>query len=198
VTTISPTILPIISFAIFPTNSSKQYPTYYQSYHYAMTNHPQPSPIPQIIYPSSLPQITYPTPSNPTHQNKAEPYLPPPHPLQIREPLQQSNNFLTHDTIHTIIGGCNADFENKRQQRVYYRQVNHVVVKGPMIKTKWSHMPITFYAEDIYLASFPHTDTMVITVHIDKWYITRILIDNGSQVKVLLLSAFDKMGYDRK
>jgi hypothetical protein len=39
---------------------------------------------------------------------------------------------------------------------------------------------------------------MVVTVHIDRWDITRILIDNGSQAKILLLLAFEKMGYDKK
>jgi hypothetical protein len=39
---------------------------------------------------------------------------------------------------------------------------------------------------------------MVITIHIDKWDITKILIDNGSQVEILFLATFDKMGFDRK
>jgi hypothetical protein len=59
-------------------------------------------------------------------------------------------------------------------------------------------MPITFSVADVDLASFPHTDTMVITIHIDRWDDTRILIDNGSQIEVLFLSTFDKMGYDKK
>jgi hypothetical protein len=41
-------------------------------------------------------------------------------------------------------------------------------------------MPITFSAEDTNLASLPHTDVTVITVHIDRWDATRILIENGS------------------
>jgi hypothetical protein len=73
-----------------------------------------------------------------------------------------------------------------------------VVVEGLVIKTKWSHIPITFSAEDINLTSFPHTDVMVIMVHINKWDVTRILVDNDSQVKVLFLSTFEKMGYDRR
>jgi hypothetical protein len=73
-----------------------------------------------------------------------------------------------------------------------------VLVESPVIKTKWSHMPITFLAKGINLASFPHTDVMVITVHINRWDVTRILVDNGSQAEVLFLSAFDKMGYDTK
>jgi hypothetical protein len=55
-----------------------------------------------------------------------------------------------------------------------------------------------FLAEDINLASFPQTDSMVVTVHIDRWDITRILIDNGSQAEILFLSAFKKIGYDQK
>jgi hypothetical protein len=39
---------------------------------------------------------------------------------------------------------------------------------------------------------------MVITVHIDRWVVPRILIDNGSQVEILFQSAFEKMGYDKK
>jgi hypothetical protein len=71
-----------------------------------------------------------------------------------------------------------------------------MVVKGPVIKTKWSHMPITFLVEYTNLASFPHTDAMVIIVHIDRWDVTKILIDNGRQAEILFLSTFDKMGYD--
>jgi hypothetical protein len=73
-----------------------------------------------------------------------------------------------------------------------------VAVEGPVIKTKWYDMPITFSVEDINLASFPYTDVMVITIHIDRWDVTRILVDNGSQAEVLFLLAFDKMSYDRK
>jgi hypothetical protein len=39
---------------------------------------------------------------------------------------------------------------------------------------------------------------MVLTVHIDWWDISKILIDNGSQVEILFLSTFKKMGYDKK
>jgi hypothetical protein len=62
--------------------------------------------------------------------------------------------------------------------------------------TKWSHMPITFSAQDVNLASFPHTDAMVVTIHIDRRDITKILIDNDSQTKILFLIASENMGYD--
>jgi hypothetical protein len=89
-------------------------------------------------------------------------------------------------------------FENKRQRREYYCQVNHVAVKGPIMRTKWSHIPITFNEDDIKLVSFSHTDTMVITAHIDKWDVTRVLFDNDSQAEILFLSTFKRMGFDRK
>jgi hypothetical protein len=73
-----------------------------------------------------------------------------------------------------------------------------MVAEGPVIKTKWSHMPITFSVEDINLASFPNTDAMVITIHTNRQDISRILNDNGSQADVFFLLDFDKRGYDRK
>jgi hypothetical protein len=59
-------------------------------------------------------------------------------------------------------------------------------------------MPITLSAQDVNLASFPHTDSMVITIHIDRWDVTKIHIDNGSQDEILFLTAFEKMVFDRK
>jgi hypothetical protein len=59
-------------------------------------------------------------------------------------------------------------------------------------------MSITFSSQDINLTSFPHTDAMVITIHINRWDVTKILIDNGNQAKILFLATFDKMGFDRK
>jgi hypothetical protein len=97
-------------------NSQTQPPAYYQSYHYATSNNPQPPPTPQITYHPALPQITYPTPSNTNaNQVKAEPNPPlPPPPQQAQEPPQQPKNFPTHGTILTITRGSNSDFETKR------------------------------------------------------------------------------------
>jgi hypothetical protein len=58
-------------------------------------------------------------------------------------------------------------------------------------------MPITFFAQDAILASFPHTDAMVLIVHLDHWDITRILVDNGSLAEILFLSAFKKWAITR-
>jgi hypothetical protein len=56
-------------------------------------------------------------------------------------------------------------------------------------------MTITFYSRDVNLTSFLHTDAMVVTVHIDRWDVTKILIDNGSQAEeeqMKLLSFLNK------
>jgi hypothetical protein len=140
-------------------------------------------------------------PNNTKPQVKTEVNPPPPPPLpqpQAQEPSQQPDAFPTHGTILIITGGSNTDFETKRQHRDYYRQVNHVYVEGPITQTKWSHMPITFSSQDVNLTSFPHTDTMVVIVHIDRWDVTKILIDNGSQAEILFLATFDKMSFDQK
>jgi hypothetical protein len=86
----------------------------------------------------------------------------------------------------------------KRHHRGYYRQVNHVTVKSPITQTQWSHMPISFSSQDVNLTSFPHTDAMVTTVHINRWGVTKILIDNGSHAEILFLATFDKMRFDQK
>jgi hypothetical protein len=70
------------------------------------------------------------------------------------------------------------------------RQVNHVAVEVPIMRTKWSHVQITFTEANIKLTSFSHIDAMVITAHIDKWDVTSVLIDNRSQAEILFLSTF--------
>jgi hypothetical protein len=141
----------------------------------------------------------YPTTNTQTDPPKIElnKWLPPP-PPQHPESSQQSNNSPTFGIIHTITRGSNLDFHNKWQKRQYYRQVNHVAVEGPVTRTKWSHIPLTFTEADIKLVSFLHTYVMVITTRIDKWDVTRVLINNGSHLEILFLLAFNQMGYDRK
>jgi hypothetical protein len=81
-----------------------------------------------------------------------------------------------------------------RQRRDYYREVNHVVVEGLITQTKWSQILITFSAKDANLASFPHTDAIVLTVHINRWDISRILIGFGDKriehVEVITLPVY--------
>jgi hypothetical protein len=122
----------------------------------------------------------YPTTSSQTTQPKIEPSNTPPPLPQNQESSQQATNFPTFRTIHTTTEGSNLCFEIKRQKREHYRQVSHVAVEGPIVRIKWLHVQINFTEADIKLVSFPHTDAMVITTHIDKWNVTRVLVDNES------------------
>jgi hypothetical protein len=127
-----------------------------------------------------------------------EPNNPHPPPPTSQEPSQQATSFPIIGTIHTIIGYSSLTFENKRQKREHYRQVNHVAVEGPIVRTKWLHIQITSTNANIKLTSLLHTDAMVITTHVDMWNVTRVLVDNRSQAEILFLSTFEQMGFNKK
>jgi hypothetical protein len=44
-----------------------------------------------------------------------------------------------------ITGGSGSEPANKKQMKKAQRRVQHVGVQGPFIKSKWSHIPITFF-----------------------------------------------------
>jgi hypothetical protein len=43
-----------------------------------------------------------------------------------------------------ITSGSSSEPANKKQKKGAQRRVQHVGVQGPFIKSKWSHIPITF------------------------------------------------------
>jgi hypothetical protein len=99
-----------------------------------------------------------------------------------------------HGVIHMITGGSSVDFNTKRQKREHYRSVNHVALIGPVVQTKWSHVPLTFDARDVDLRSAPHVDAMVINCRVAGWDLHKVPVDNGSQADIIFLHAFDRMG----
>jgi hypothetical protein len=70
--------------------------------------------------------------------------------------------------------------------------------RSESIITKLSHIQLTFTEANIKLTSFPHMDAMVIISHIDKWSVTRDLVDNKSHAEILFLSSFEQMGFSSK
>jgi hypothetical protein len=93
-----------------------------------------------------------------------------------------------------ITGGSSVDFDTKQQKRDHYRSINHVAITGPVVQTKWSHVPLIFDARDVDLRSAPHIDTMVINYSVAGWDLHKVLVDNGSQADIIFLHAFDRMG----
>jgi hypothetical protein len=96
--------------------------------------------------------------------------------------------------IHMITRRSSVDLETKRQKRDHYRSVNHVALTGPVVQTRWSHVPLTFDARDVDLRSAPHVDAMVINCSVAGWDLHKVLVDNGSQADIIFLHAFDHMG----
>jgi hypothetical protein len=93
-----------------------------------------------------------------------------------------------------ITRGSSVDFETKRQKRDHYRSVNHIALTGPVVQTKWSHVPLTFNARDVDLRSAPHVEAMVINCSVGGWDLHKVLVDNDSQADIIFLHAFDRMG----
>jgi hypothetical protein len=48
-----------------------------------------------------------------------------------------------------ITGGSSSKPANKKQKKEAQRRVQYVEVQGPFIKSKWSHILITFSQEDL-------------------------------------------------
>jgi hypothetical protein len=68
--------------------------------------------------------------------------------------------------------------------------VQHVGVQGPFIKSKWSHIPITFSQDDLQLKDYPHNDAMVISCVIKGFLVHNVLVDTGSATYIIFAKAF--------
>jgi hypothetical protein len=95
--------------------------------------------------------------------------------------------------VLTITGGSGSEPANKKQKKEAKRRVQHVVVQGPFIKSKWSHIPITFSQEDLQLKDYPHNDAMVISCVIKGFLVHNVLVDTGSAADIIFAKAFRQM-----
>jgi hypothetical protein len=92
-----------------------------------------------------------------------------------------------------ITGGSTPEPDNKRQKKEAQRRVHHVGVQGPFIKSKWSHIPITFSQEDLQLKDYPHNDAVVISCVIKGFLVHNVLVDIGSAADIIFAKAFRQM-----
>jgi hypothetical protein len=93
----------------------------------------------------------------------------------------------------TMTGGSSSEPANKKQKKEAQRRVQHVGVQGPFIKSKWSHIPITFSEEDLQLKDYPHNDAMVISCVIKGFLVHNVLVDIGSAVDIIFAKVFRQM-----
>jgi hypothetical protein len=71
--------------------------------------------------------------------------------------------------------------------------VQHVGIQGPFIKSKRSHIPITFSQEDFQLKDYPHNDAMVKSCVTKGFLVHNVLVDTGSAADIIFAKAFKKM-----
>jgi hypothetical protein len=83
-----------------------------------------------------------------------------------------------------ITGGSSSEPANKKQKKESQRRMQHVAVQGPFIRSKWSHVPITFSQEDLQLKDYPHNDAMVISYVIRGFMVHNVLVDTGSAADI--------------
>jgi hypothetical protein len=61
------------------------------------------------------------------------------------------------------------------------------------MKSKWSHVSITFSQADLQLKDYPHNDTMVISCVIKGFLVHNVLVDTGSAADIIFAKAFRQM-----
>jgi hypothetical protein len=92
-----------------------------------------------------------------------------------------------------ITCGSSSEPANKKQKKEAQRRVQHVGVQGPFLKSKWSHIPITFSQEDFQLKDYPHNDAVVISCVIKGFLVHNVLVDTGSAADIIFAKAFRQM-----
>jgi hypothetical protein len=68
-----------------------------------------------------------------------------------------------------------------------------VGVQGSYIKTKWSHIPITFSQEDFRLQDYPNIDVIVISCVIKGFVVHNVLVETDSAADIIFAKAFKQM-----
>jgi hypothetical protein len=108
----------------------------------------------------------------------------------------QNNQALALSTTKLVLpitGGSSSELANKKQKKEAQRRVQQVGVQGPFIKSKWSHISITFSQEDLQLKDYSHNDAMVISCVIKGFLVHNVLVDTGSAADIIFAKAFRQM-----
>jgi hypothetical protein len=92
-----------------------------------------------------------------------------------------------------IMGGSSSEPASMKQKKEAQRRVLHVGVQGPFVRSKWSHIPITFSQEDLQLKDYPHNNAMVISCVIKGFLVHNVLVDTGIAADIIFANAFRQM-----
>jgi hypothetical protein len=79
------------------------------------------------------------------------------------------------------------------QKKEVQRRVQHVGVQGPFVRSKWSHILVTFSQDDLQLKDYPHNDAMVISCVIKGFLVNNVLVDTGIAADIIFAKAFRQM-----
>ena len=82
-------------------------------------------------------------------------------------------------------------------KKSYQRQVNSVHSLPPL-KQRWTNQDMYFLKEDARGVKQPHDDPLVIMIMIEGFNTRRVLVDNGSSMDIIYLSAFQQLKVDPK
>jgi hypothetical protein len=107
-----------------------------------------------------------------------------------------NNQDVSHSVTKLVLpitGGSGSEPSNKKQKKEAQRRVQHVGVQGPFVRSKWSHILITFSQEDLQLKDYPHNDAMVISGVIKGFLVHNVLVDTGSAADIKFANAFRQM-----
>jgi hypothetical protein len=89
-----------------------------------------------------------------------------------------------------ITDGSSFEPANKKLKKEAQKRVQHVGVQGPFIKSKWSHIAITFSQEDLQVKDYPHNDAIVISCVIKGFVVHNVLVDTSSAADIIFAKAF--------
>jgi hypothetical protein len=107
-----------------------------------------------------------------------------------------NNQVVVHSATKLVLpitGGSSSEPANKKQKKKAQWKVQHVGTQGPFIRSKWSHIPITFSQEDLQLKDYPHNDAMVISCVIKGFLVHNVLVDIGSAADIIFAKALRQM-----
>ena len=101
--------------------------------------------------------------------------------------------------IRTITGGLVSGGLYKSLKKTYYRKINSVHMKHPSLKyRRLESDDITFSERDANEIKQPHDDLLVIVLEIEGFNTKRVLVDNGSSVDIMYMTAYQQLRLDSK